>query len=181
MTVSLELARARFQWTLEVVAKEGIHLSYSWYRLFSEPIDVDWVMALANSPEKAERMEAFISRFGRMQDTIADKLLPRWLQALAEKPGSQIEVLNRAEKLGLLDSTENWLEVRALRNRLVHEYMRDPVVFADDLNLGRQFSHTLVKTYQRMRQDAVERMGFSSENLPAELSSLNHDDLPKTR
>ena len=56
MTVSLELARARFQWTLEVVAKEGIHLSYSWRRLFSEPIDVDWVMALVNSPEKAERM-----------------------------------------------------------------------------------------------------------------------------
>lgn len=70
-----------------------------------------------------------MSRFGRMQDTIADKLFPRWLLALAETPGSQIETLNRAERLGILNSTERWLEMRNLRNRLVHEYMTDSAKF----------------------------------------------------
>ena len=37
------------------------------------------------SPDIAERVEAFGSRFGRMQDTFAEKLLPRWLLALAEQ------------------------------------------------------------------------------------------------
>ena len=66
----------------------------------------------------AERLEAFVSRFGRMQDTIADKLLPRWLLAQAETPGSQIETLNRAEKLGVLPDVEQWLEARKLRNHI---------------------------------------------------------------
>jgi hypothetical protein len=56
-----------------------------------------------------------------MQDTIAHKLLPRWLEALVESPGSQIEMLNRAERLGAIESTENWLMARKLRNRLIHE------------------------------------------------------------
>jgi len=83
------------------------------------------VRQLDAHPELAERLETFVSRFGRMQHTIADKLLPRWLQALAETPGSQIETLNRAERLGVLASTEQWLEARKLRNHWVHEYMDD--------------------------------------------------------
>ena len=73
----------RFVKTLHIVSREGVYLSYSWHRLFPSAIDAAWVAALAGHPEAAERMDAFVSRFGRMQDTIADKLLPRWLQALA--------------------------------------------------------------------------------------------------
>ena len=66
----------RFLQTLHVVSREAKHLKYSYERLFSENIDEDWVAKLEQNPEKAERLEAFISRFERMQDTIADKLLP---------------------------------------------------------------------------------------------------------
>ena len=72
-----------------------------------------------------------MSRYGRLQDTIADKLLPRWLRALAERPGSQIEVLNRAEQLGVLEDVSQWLEARQLRNTLIHEYMEDSATFAE--------------------------------------------------
>jgi len=95
----------RFLQTLEIVAREGKHLTYSWNSLFSQMIDAEWVHNLEQDPACAERLEAFVSRFGRMQDTMADKLLPRWLLALAEVPGSQIETLNRAERLGVLTST----------------------------------------------------------------------------
>ena len=47
-------------------------------------LGADWVRGLASAPELAEQLEAFVSRFGRMQDTIADKLIPRWLMGLAE-------------------------------------------------------------------------------------------------
>ena len=76
---------------------------------------------MENNPEIVESLEAFVSRFGRMQDTIADKLLPRWLLILAETPGSQIETLNRAERLDVPSNVENWLAARKLRNKLVHE------------------------------------------------------------
>ena len=94
------------------------------------------------------------------QDTIADKLFPRWLLALAETPGSQIETLNRAERLGVLTSTEQWLEARNLPNRLIHEYMTDPARFAEDLMLAREYSLMLLDTFNRMRRDAIERRGM---------------------
>jgi hypothetical protein len=88
--------------TLEIVLREGAHLHYSRGRAFSQSIDAAWVRSLDANPQSAEALEAFVSRFGRMQDTIAGKLLPRWLRALAETPGSEIETLNRAERLGTL-------------------------------------------------------------------------------
>jgi hypothetical protein len=57
------------------------------------------------------------------------------LLALAENPSSQIEVLNRAERLGVIEDVTSWLEARQLRNHLVHEYITDIDAFAKDLQL----------------------------------------------
>ena len=87
MMSTFNLPIVSFLHTLEIVEKEGRHLIYSWSHLFNQTINLD------NHADCAEQMEAFVSRFGRMQDTMADKLFPRWLLALAETPGSQIETL----------------------------------------------------------------------------------------
>ena len=170
MMPALDLPVARFLDTLEIVAKEGRHLSYSWNSLFNQKIDGRWVASLEQNHSCAEQLEAVVSRFGRMQDTMADKLFPRWLLALAEAPGSQIETLNRAERLGVLTSTERWLEARNLRNRLVHEYMTNPAKFVEDLALAKEYSLMLIETFNRLRQDATTRMGLKKESLPEELT-----------
>jgi hypothetical protein len=157
----------RFLWTLEIVSREANHLAYSWRRLYSQPIDADWVKGLENHPELAERLEAFVSRFGRMQDTIAGKLLPRWLEAVAETPGSQIENLNRAERLHVVDSVEDWLVARNLRNRLVHEYMENPEAFAEDLLLAKQYTQLLVNTFNNLHDFALHRIEVDESRLPA--------------
>jgi len=162
----------RYLDTLRIVQKEGIHLSYSWQRLFSRVIDAAWVQALDNKPELAEQLEAFVSRFGRMQDTIADKLLPRWLQAQAENAGSQIEVLNRAERLGVVSNVEYWLEARKLRNRLIHEYIEAPQDFADDLNLAKEYTQMLVATYNQLQAYTANRMSIEAQNMPYALDEL---------
>jgi len=136
---------------------------------FRPPIDASWITALAQEAEVAERMDAFVSRFGRMQDTIADKLLPRWLQALAERLGSQIDTLNRAEQLEVVVNVNSWLEARKLRNRLVHEYMEDPEEFAEGLNLAGRYSLMLIDTYNRVRDFALHRMALGETTLPASL------------
>lgn len=159
----------RFVKTLHIVGREGGHLAYSWGRLFPARLDAAWVSALESQPEAAERMDAFVSRFGRMQDTIADKLLPRWLQALAERPGSQIDTLNRAEQLEVLANVSNWLEARKLRNRLVHEYMEDPEEFAEGLKLASEYSLMLMDTYNRVRDFALRRMDLAATSIPAAL------------
>jgi hypothetical protein len=45
--------------------------------LFALPIDLPWVQKLAQQPELAEKVEAFASRFARLQDHLGDTLLPR--------------------------------------------------------------------------------------------------------
>lgn len=56
----------RFLQTLEIVAREGKHLSYSWNSLFSQAIGAEWVRNLEQYPGCAEQLEVFVSRFGRM-------------------------------------------------------------------------------------------------------------------
>lgn len=167
---------SRFLHTLQIVQREGRQLLWSRSRLFGTPIDEAWVLALDTDPEQAETLEAFVSRYGRMQDTIADKLLPRWLTALAERPGSQIETLNRAERLGVLDDTTKWLEARQLRNRLIHEYMTDAASFATDIALAREYSLMLVETYNRLRLDVMSRLGLQAAQMPEALAAA--DTLP---
>lgn len=161
----------RFLVTLDIVHREGAHLLWSLQRMFGagEP-DPDWVRTLESRPEDAERLEAFVSRFGRMQDTIGDKLLPRWLAALSERPASMIENLRRAERLGVLDSAEGWIAARNLRNRLVHEYQTDPETFAQDLRLARDAAHLLLQTYDRLRDDAYRRLSVPANRLPPALN-----------
>ena len=71
-------------------------------------------------------MEAFVSRFGRLQDTLGDKLLPQLLSALGEKISAVIDNFDRAEQLGLIASADEWMTMRSLRNQMVHEYRRPP-------------------------------------------------------
>jgi hypothetical protein len=180
LTDNTTLPVARFLETMEIVFREGTHLAYSWGRVFSQPIDAAWVCRLDASPQDAEMLEAFVSRFGRMQDTIAGKLLPRWLLALAEVPGSQIEVLNRAERLGVLRDAQRWLEARNLRNRLVHEYARCAEDFARDLMLAKESTSLLIATYNQVGSFAADRMGLEKKSLPGRLELPASGESSKT-
>lgn len=116
---------------------------------------------ITQDPLLAERLEAFVSRFGRLQDTIADKLLPALLEALAERKGAVIENLDRAERFGWLDSSDIWLDMRKLRNQMVHEYIEDLTVLANALNTGHQFVPALVQTAERMISRVEQRVSES--------------------
>ena len=105
----------------------------------------------------AERVDSFVARFGRLQDTAADKLLPELLRQLAEPVRSAVENLDRAEKLGLIEAADRWLEARRLRNRMVHEYQSDPAQLALALNEG----HALV----RVLLDGAAAMGRQAHHL----------------
>ena len=161
MTNQEMLPIRRFLQTMDVVRREGEHLDYSRGRVFGQPVDAQWVRKLEAAPELAERLEAFVSRFGRMQDTMASKLFPRLLQAQAEQTDTLLETLNRLEKLGLLESVDQWLEARNLRNRLVHEYVEDMAKFKQDLKLARDYCAMLSRTNQRIADYAANKMNIA--------------------
>lgn len=41
-----------------------------------------------------------------------------------------IDNLDRAERLDLIKSTDDWLTMRKLRNQMVHEYVEDPEILS---------------------------------------------------
>ena len=153
--------RLRLQFLCRVVKKESHYLQETDARLFASALSAKSLEAITKDPLLAERLDAFVSRFGRLQDTLADKFLPTLLDALAEPKASAIENLDRAEKLGWLESTDDWLEMRKLRNQMVHEYIEDLVILSNALKVGHEFVVTLVDTAERFVVQAQRRIEIS--------------------
>ncbi|WP_018871331.1 hypothetical protein [Thioalkalivibrio sp. ALgr3] len=150
-----QLERLRFLG--RVVQRERQHLETTDQRVFSEPFTPARAGALADNVDEAERVEAFVSRFGRLQDTLGDKLLPVYLEALGERLGAAIDNLDRAEKLGLIPSSDEWLAMRKLRNQMVHEYIEAATTLADALQAGHEFVPTLSAVVDNILADMRAR------------------------
>lgn len=142
---------------VRITAKEVRYLERIVNRLRKMNIDLAWVESLENSDEHSEMLDAFVSRYGRLQDTLGDKLLPAILRLNLEKVGSQLDNLLRAEKLGWIESTQIWIELRELRNRLVHEYMESASDLLCALQQALQSAHKLCET-QVLMAETVQKV-----------------------
>jgi len=148
----------RLQFLCRVVTKECRHLTLTDERLFvSMTFDIAQAGQLENDPDLSERVEAFVSRFARLQDMLGDKLLPEILSALGERVGAVIDNLDRAERLGLLTSADEWLVMRHLRKQMVHEYVEDVVVLNDALQTAHTFVPALLLAAEKMMAEANQR------------------------
>lgn len=129
----------RFERISRLAERALKHLLTTDRRLFDVPFTVERAESLALDEALAERVEAFVSRFGRLQDMLADKLLPAYLAGHGEKVATVVENLDRAERLGLILDAQAWIDMRRLRNQMVHEYVDDPAVLASALQAGHAF------------------------------------------
>lgn len=128
---ALDPSRERLAFLLQTVLLEAEHLQATDQRLFAQAFTAERAATLRSDALLSERLDAFSARFARLQDTAGDKLLPALLARVGEPLGSVLDNLDRAARLGLLvQPAEAWLAARALRNRMVHEYIRDPTLLA---------------------------------------------------
>lgn len=156
MTLPLELA-SRLRFLSRVVSKECRHLALTDQRLFTGGGALVQAGQIDENPDMAERVEAFVGRFGRLQDTLGDKLLPALLSALGEQLSSTIDNLDRAERLGLIEFVDDWMTMRALRNQMVHEYVEDGAVLMGALRSGHAFVPALLAAADRMQAEMTSR------------------------
>ena len=129
-------------------------------RLFASAFTLAQANQLEADLDLAERVEAFVGRFGRLQDTVGDKLLPLLLATLGEKTAAAIDNLDRAERLGLINSADEWMAMRNLRNQMVHEYVEDPAVLTSALQSGHSFVSALIAAADKMIAE-IERRGLA--------------------
>lgn len=124
--------RQRLSQLILLVDKEDRHLAGVRQRFLGEDCTVDPVRLeqLLADDSGIDRLESFGAKFGRMQNTVVDKLIPAVLREAGERVSAAIDNLSRMEKLMLVNSADDWLEMRGLRNRLVHEYIDRPADLA---------------------------------------------------
>jgi len=80
--------------------------------------------------EEIAFIDQYIFRFAKLQDMISDKLFRQILVYVGENVTSLtfIDILNKAEKFGLINNKEDWMILRKVRNDVSHDY---PVLSAE--------------------------------------------------
>jgi hypothetical protein len=148
---------------LDLARKETAHLRYTHRTLFDQHIDIAWVRQLSTRDDLAEKIDAFVGRFGRLQDHLGEKLIPRFAALLGEAPKSMLDVLAYAERMQWLESAEAFIGARKLRNLLVHEYMSDTQLFLQALLSAREAAEMLFRTVAAIEAQAAT-IGLDSKD-----------------
>ena len=115
------------------------------------PLTPESVTQLSN--EQIAIVDQFIFRFAKLQDAMGAQLFPGLIELLAE-PGplpTFIDKLNRLEKIGALDSAQEWIELRETRNQIAHDYPDDPEYQAALLNLALKKAKRMITILSDMR------------------------------
>lgn len=151
--------RDRLSGLLKTAQSELIHLQQTDQRLFGRPFSPEGLVIHLEDIDFSERVDAFVARFGRLQDLLGDKLLPAWLKAMQEGVGAVLENLDRAERLGLIDGADDWLAVRKLRNLMVHEYIDRTETLHMALYAAHAHVGMLAKTVERFKSRTQHLLG----------------------
>jgi len=84
-------------------------------------------------PEKRAILDAYLKRFASIQDFLGAKIFSLLLDIAGINNSKMSEVLSNIEKENIIDSLENWIELREVRNELEHDYPEDLQEALDDL------------------------------------------------
>lgn len=67
-------------------------------------------------------LDAYLKRFSSVQDFLGAKIFPLLLDVAGINSSKMSEVLYNIEKEEIIDSLDNWIELREVRNELEHDY-----------------------------------------------------------
>jgi len=86
------------------------------------------------TPEEYDKLENLASRYARTTDMLVNKVLRSIDIVEFEDIGTIIDIMNRAEKRGIVLSAELLRTIKDLRNNIVHEYKIAEITrFFDDI------------------------------------------------
>ena len=110
------------------------------------------------SEEEIEHVDQFIYRFSKMQDSLGARLIPALYSFLEgdQTPRPFLDILNRFEKLGIIESVEDWQFFRNLRNNLAHDYPESLAQTVETLNLLHDEINRFLSIFQRLKQTWTE-------------------------
>ncbi len=102
-------------------------------------------------------LDQFSTRFGKLQDAMGAKLFPVILELTKEQGELKafIDKLNRLEKIGAIESADDWLLLREVRNAFSHDYPDDLELQASVLNQAYQLARDLLTVFEGVKTFAA--------------------------
>lgn len=109
--------------------------------------------------EEKSILDSLIFRFAKLQDTISQKLFKTILLLLEEDVETLafIDVLNKLEKLRIIEEVEQWKQLRKIRNLVVHEYNINRLLLVDELNQFYESVNLLIDIYEKLKKYIYKR------------------------
>lgn len=101
------------------------------------------------TPKALEPYDALADRFVRAVECCLRFFRSRELAEFAEQSDTPRNLLNRMEKLGLVGSASLWLEMRNIRNRIVHDYLPEQTAQMFDL-IAKTYGPELLEVRNRI-------------------------------
>jgi len=81
--------------------------------------------AAPRSFEVEESLDALTSKFSRISDILTQKVLKSLVLLTREDAPTFVDRMNLCEKLGIISSATDLIEIRDLRNQIAHEYLTE--------------------------------------------------------
>lgn len=82
-------------------------------------------LAAPRSFEVEESLDALTSKFSRISDIFTQKVLKSLVLLTREDAPTFVDRMNLCEKLGVISSAADLIEIRDLRNQIAHEYLSE--------------------------------------------------------
>ena len=97
-------------------------------------------------------------RYAKLQDIIGSKLFYLLLDVMEETVESNrfLDVLERLEKVGILESVDFWIELRNVRNFVAHEYPEEPLLLIKNINLLHVSSVKLLRFWDDLLREVTK-------------------------
>lgn len=106
-------------------------------------------------------VNSFLFNYIKIQDKLGAKLFRNLLFSLREieDPAMpMIDILNRMEKLNIIDDAKTWDKLREIRNSITHEYPLDIAERLDNIELALAGYVLMQKFYNRIKAFTLARL-----------------------
>ena len=116
--------------------------------------------------DELDKLDAFRVRYCDLQDCLGNKVFRSILNLEEETPGSNLDILNKMEKRLILNSFNDWKELREIRNLFAHDYPETDEEKAEILNVAYSITLKLVSTIDNVIDYMVRKLEFSMSQFP---------------
>jgi len=109
------------------------------------------------SKDEVQDIDQYLFRFAKLQDTMGDKLFRLIIIKFESNSAVMpfIDVLNKLEKLGFINSAKEWIKLREIRNNISHQYDDEPEEMTLAINNILTQKEIIKDIYMQVKEKAV--------------------------